>query len=898
MKIALKIFFLFSLISSSLLLIPAFSGPVMAQAEDNSWTLPINISKSGANTSPILLVDSNGGFHAIWRDTYGEKWIYSGGDGNNWSNPEVADFPFPYEKKLLRLITDGQGKIHSFWTDARNNLYYSRVNAEDVTQPSLWTSPQLLDIAVIGFDIAVDKNNDLHFAYMRGESPNDTKAGVYYLSYRNGSTNWGEITEIDSSAYLRTISPEDSNIEIAIAENQDDQTTIYIAWNNQPRSKLLVVNSQDTGVTWGNPTEIVGPSPAYGVELPFDISIEANKNNVMILWKLGESKTSCSQRYIWSSDYGANWDEQKVLFEKQDGCPKESYLFTTDQGEFILFTFINDQPYFVAWDGSSWSDPQPQNDFVSFTDPETYRTLNLKCRNATYDVKSFYFVGCDVDISGDIWITSRSIDSTASWFPSPSTWGSPDPLTNPKQQISSMVSVADDAYNHLFWVQSDWSDTKADNSTIYYARWDGNQWSIPTSIISDGIPTQLSVSSGNQGKLILTWVNQQNGDLMFSWADADRANFSVEWALPMILPTPSNIVTFPDILTDSMGKIIITFAVPLNENRGIYYIESSDGGTTWSGPYNIVNAIKEGWDSVDQPKISLSSDGVLHLLFTQYSIENYELKAKILYYSRSSNGGASWSSPEIVNEGNIQWSDLIVSDEVIHRIWQEKNELVVFNNDQISLDNGLTWMRKNTISGSNTGQGNSVTATLSHDGYLHFVQLVNSDNVFLLQDWSWDGSNWISEESAELTNQEIGSDNTQASISAGITLNGNMSVAVLVHYQFQVGEDQNIISTIDRILDEPKPDFQPALTQILDRDPTIEPSVPQEQPEIISPTNVISENVTIQPTSTISGPTPTYDAPAHANKNIVGIILVIALLVISIFAFILWNRINARNNQN
>ena len=898
MKTSFKFSLLFAIIGFSLLFILADPIAVMAQAENNDWVPPLNLSKSGANTNPLLLIDSNSGFHAIWQDTYGEKWVYTSGDGDTWSEPEVVNFPFPYDHNLLQLITDNQGKIHAFWTDEKNDLYYSRVLAENMSAvPSLWTTPQLLESSVVGIDTEVDTNNDVHLALIRSENlKNAITPGIFYMVFSNEKSTWSQTTELDGSSYLRTVTPENSNIDIALAENSTGLNSIFIAWGNPSRARLFFVSSTDAGVTWDPPVEIAGPNAAFGIVSPSEIMIEANDDQLLALWKVRDAGNNCSQVYKWSTDQGQTWNDQKEIFDSQTGCPEENDLYKTDDGEFLLFSILNNQPSFLAWNGTSWSNAQTQYDFVSFIDPDTKRNLDLQCRETALHKNSFYVIGCDLDLNQDIWITSRQIESTESWFPSPSTWNTPETLTSTNQQISSLVSVADEAVIHQFWVQSAWSDTKTENANIHYARWNGNQWTFPSSIIGNlgGIPIQLDATLDNQGRLLLAWVNQQTGELQFSWANAERANISVEWSEPIVLPTPSNIISSPDILVDATGKVVIAYAVPLNEERGLYFTESDESRTTWSEPVKIINAIDSEWDLVDQPKIVLTPDGHLHLLFTQYAVEGFTRKPKTLYYTQSGDGGNTWSTPEIVSEGLIQWSDLIRNGETIHRLWQEKTELVVVNNDQVSLDSGKTWMRKNTISGNNSGKNNSVNAIYNHAGYLHFVQLINIDEMLVLQDWYWDGSSWVSDESVELSGQDFNGNEVQSTISADITSGGILNVGILIDFVDYSNELKNNITNIRRMVGEPILDGEPDLFMLPSQNPTTNTNgiqVQEVQAEVATPIVQATDSTTMEPeTTAASNASGQTIFPKTLNKNVIGVIFVGIVFILTLSLAFVWKR--------
>ncbi|MFT3893190.1 MAG: hypothetical protein QM730_16295 [Anaerolineales bacterium] len=52
---------------------------------------------------------------------------------------------------------------------------------------------------------------------------------------------------------------------------------------------------------------------------------------------------------------------------------------------------------------------------------------------------------------------------------------------------------------------------------------------------------------------------------------------------------------------------------------------------------------------MDDTKITLDANGRLHILFSVFS--GFQDHPEKLYYSQSSDGGSTWSEPEIVSEG-------------------------------------------------------------------------------------------------------------------------------------------------------------------------------------------------------------------------------------------------------
>ena len=83
------------------------------------------------------------------------------------------------------------------------------------------------------------------------------------------------------------------------------------------------------------------------------------------------------------------------------------------------------------------------------------------------------------------------------------------------------------------------------------------------------------------------------------------------------MPSPSKINSSPDLVVDGASRIVVAYAVSINEDRGIYVVQSTDNGDTWSLPRQVFDAVRAEWERVEQPKICLGTDGILHLSFVK-----------------------------------------------------------------------------------------------------------------------------------------------------------------------------------------------------------------------------------------------------------------------------------------
>ena len=130
---------------------------------------------------------------------------------------------------------------------------------------------------------------------------------------------------------------------------------------------------------------------------------------------------------------------------------------------------INEQINLIAWNGTEWSDLQPQAALSSFNDPDTYNLVQLDCLNYSYLIDgTLYLVGCDTGLGGDIWAFQRTIQSIDTWYPVPSIWLTPASFYSGPFHMSSLALLGDsEGRIHAFWGQSDLNSSSSAAQEIY-----------------------------------------------------------------------------------------------------------------------------------------------------------------------------------------------------------------------------------------------------------------------------------------------------------------------------------------------------------------------------------------------------------------------------------------------
>ncbi len=663
-----------------------------AQSSGVNWTAPTNLSRSGSTSDPVAVVDVSGRVHVIWKDEFAD-WVYTSGDESGWISPVAADYVF--DDQIPRLYPDASGGIQILWIDEEGVLYQGWSRGDGLGSPSTWAGTQIIGAASASYDMALDSQGVLHLAYVRNLDTPDFPAGVYYRQSTDNGASWSNPVNLYPSAYMRSLTEKTGNIDIAVTDVGGAQD-VYVGWDNPPLKRVLLIKSEDAGQTWGEATMIDGPTATTVSTGPFHIKVNPDGQNVLLVWNASlQSDFDCTQLSQYSSDGGKTWSESQVMFDNLVGCPQENQFILGEEGLTLLMSSIRDEAYLTAWDGARWSEPQPQSTLFTFTDEDNFRAVDFRCRQVLKTAPDrITVVGCDQAGGGDVWATSAQIGDVETWFPPLSAWTRPQALITADVADGSITALSDSRGGfHALWNQFQKNDKGESKWKVYYAREEEQKWSDPIAVLdspSGNIEAPSAVIDAKD-RLFVVWRDDLTSELYYSWANAALANSTFEWVPAQVLPIAQDGGSAPAVNLDPSGELVVAYAVPVNEGRGIYTIRSADAGETWSDPLLVFDGAENGWDMVDSPKLAITEDGMLHMLWTQ-NVLGRGNRAVALYYASSFDGGQSWTEAELVADQPIAWATIAIDGQnSIHRMWLsedgESNSLW----DQISMDDGANW---------------------------------------------------------------------------------------------------------------------------------------------------------------------------------------------------------------
>lgn len=723
---------------------------VKAQTASSEWSEPVNLSRSGATVDPFMVLAPDGDFHVIWQDAFADTYMYSHGQNDSWSSP--INVTLPFTAVTPHLLADDSGRVHAFWLDPEDSLLlYSAAPITGLATLANWLPPLTLADVAVDMDAVVDKRGALHLLYLWPEDTNEQPAGIYYQRTTDDGQTWLPAKALYHSPYFRGLAREDTNVELTTT-NSNGRDWLFAAWDNRPRKRVFLARSGDGGVNWNPPTEVAGPESGSISILPFNIKVGAKGDNVVLVWSSGHPDSSCRQYAQSSNDLGETWAERQLMPELLPGlatCIRDNHFEVGSEYVYLLST-VEGQVYLWAWDGSRWSQPQLQAPLTSFDNQETLNAVVFRCRqSAMAPDDRLVFVGCEEVAGGfddgDIWLLTRSLGLAAEWFPPPAAWSPVTPISSGPERYYAQTLVADSASNVLaFWALAGEGGGSA--RKIYVARLAEGRWSLPEEVLKlpEALVGPLTAVVSPAGQVYLSWGDAL-GQLYLARNTAAEAHIASTWTDPTAVPGITGVASNPVLAAGENDILYLAYAVAVNEGRGVYLRQSTDGGRTWDEPVMVFDGAAAGWEVVGPARLTVTDDGLIHLLLEQQSLLSGDgSQTHTLYYTHSEDGGQTFTPASLMAEGIFSWSALAAaSPEMIHQLWQAWDGSAASLQHAYSMDGGQTWSRPfviDAISGP-------VTLAEGEGGRLFLLNLNNT----AVAEWYWTGEGWVPQDDLNLS---------------------------------------------------------------------------------------------------------------------------------------------------
>ncbi len=284
--------------------------------------------------------------------------------------------------------------------------------------------------------------------------------------------------------------------------------------------------------------------------------------------------------------------------------------------------------------------------------------------------------------------------------------------------------------------------------TIYYTRWDGTSWTPPVDILyvpDDPIADQMSVAIDKQGFIHIVWTGLT--DIYYSKARAIEAGSAQAWQEPLVISTNSARSSLESSVTvDNNDTVHILYATR-GDDPGIYHVESSDG-ETWSEPQKLSEPFDPLETSFSRVKIIADGAGRLHSVWQTGDANGY---GQAVYYSRSLDGGKTWTSPRQMSyrqpgDFDVSWPYIMaVGASDLHLIYTGGSDVGALGRyEQVSSDGGETWSAPQHIITEMIGINGYVIPVVDGAGQLHLIINMRplASQVVGIYYSSWLGDRW------------------------------------------------------------------------------------------------------------------------------------------------------------
>jgi len=717
---------------------------VLRQDWKQIWSEPLNLSRSGAASEPVVVAGPDGTPQVFWWDQLdgltNARW-----DGEVWGAPvaspiyvyqEVRGELTPVPTEAMPLLTpDAGGQIHAFWlgepdeeTGARP-LMHSRLPVGGTA----WSASTAVTPSALVWHLEPDPAGTLHLAYVRPQHSAASPAGVYYARSTDGGVTWSVPEVLYRSVYFRLLSPEEAHVHVAAG----GEGRVYVTWDDPRLETAFYARSTDGGLAWEEPRALGDPEEgAKRARVFFEQAGEP-----LLLWEAIRATGPCA---LYQQQAAAGGPPQRVL-EELARCPEEVEFLRTAAGRVLVVTSGGGGLTLAAWDSSvdQWSEPKGLG--FSFEDPELERQVYLGALRATLAGEALAVVGQGQD--GDVWFLESGVSALEWAFAPPSPWSEPVALSQGEGQ-PGLPAVATDAEGdvHVLWSEAPGEGLPGED--LHYAGYTGTRWTQPVEVLRspEGKAEQPALVAVVD-RLHAVWSGGRNGQILYSRAYVRDAYAPGGWSEPQPLPTPGDVGSAPVIVADLAGTFHVVYAVPLNEGRGVYYTRSDDGGEIWSEPQVIFDAAAAGWAMVDHPSLAVDEFGTLHVAWVRAPLPGSGLPDGV-YYSRASavdeslRPGQAWSEPVQVAEGAYDWPRLAALPAgQVHLLWGEASGSSGWTH-QWSVDGGVGWTRPERV-GRFAGVPGPVALVGDGAGTLHLVGVGEDDaGELALLYTTWTDERW------------------------------------------------------------------------------------------------------------------------------------------------------------
>jgi len=377
--------------------------PTSAQQVPPGWADPQTVNADCCAALDVPVVDPWGNLHVFWADSATGAIMYSRLDGEGWL-PAIDIIAGTGNRGTYAVDATftRDGYLHVVWiAGAGGQLLYSRAWVADAGAAPAWQSAVVIAERAMGTRIKADSSGLLHVVY----SPFEAGLGVVHATSPDGAF-WSK-PDVAESGLTSNWTGEKVRLSI------DADDTLHVAWNSltfpggYPEHAVYYQRSTDGGQTWSAPFD---PDP-----LPPDIdaNIESGFKNKMINVAAapdGAIHLTWHQHtgYRWhrmSTDGGLTWGPSETIFPDMGPAYNGIVDMAFDSAGDLHVVATRNSVWTRTWVSErGWLPPE----LIDSRTPDWHHQ-----RAAVLDGNRLFLFYPDINGTGLLWVTSRSLDAPA-----------------------------------------------------------------------------------------------------------------------------------------------------------------------------------------------------------------------------------------------------------------------------------------------------------------------------------------------------------------------------------------------------------------------------------------------------------------------------------------------------
>jgi len=345
-----------------------------------------------------------------------------------------------------------------------------------------------------------------------------------------------------------------------------------------------------------------------------------SQGSINIVW-LDQSPGYNAVFFSRSTDGGATFSTPQNLSNSPAGS--SSAQIAVDSGGNINVVWVDNTPsnYQIFFSGSI-------DGGATFSTP----------KNISNDPRGADYPYMTVDSGDNInvaWVVSPRVVPSIIFFSRSSDGGvtfSPPIALSTKPSRGPLVAVDSAGNINVAWIEGNNGPVQV----IFSRSSDGGATFTAPKVISwpSEADLGLQMALDSKGNISAVWDTQPYGNLYLSHSSDGGATFSRTSITNNTGPNGPGPVA-PQIAIDSSDNINVVW----NDSGDIFFSRSSDGGATFSTPQNLSNDLR-----VSAARIATDPSGNINVVWQDTTPSN-----SAIFFSRSSDGGATFSPPQNVS---------------------------------------------------------------------------------------------------------------------------------------------------------------------------------------------------------------------------------------------------------